>query len=111
MLIDGSGHTVLTERLTIAAGARSLRFALGSRRTLAPGDYQVQIRAKGTAAPLGATARDDLGERLAVDPLAGDERCAARIGADAIGRDDAAVSEACRGAHFLAQRIGCARRP
>ena len=40
--------------LTIAAGVRSLRFALGLGATLAPGDYQVQIRAKGTAAPLGA---------------------------------------------------------
>ena len=54
MLIDSSGKTILTEKLTIAPGARSLRFALGSRATLAPGDYQVQLRAKGTAAPLGA---------------------------------------------------------
>ena len=30
MLIDSSGRTVLTERLTIAPGARSLRFAFGS---------------------------------------------------------------------------------
>jgi VWFA-related protein len=54
MLIDGGGKTILTEKLTIAPGTRSLRFALGSRATLAPGDYQVQLRAKGTAAPLGA---------------------------------------------------------
>jgi VWFA-related protein len=54
MLIDSSGTTVVTERLTIAPGARSLTFALGSPTTLAPGDYRVQIRAKGTAAPLGA---------------------------------------------------------
>ena len=54
MLIDSTGRTILTEHLTIAPGVRSLRFALGSGATLAPGDYQVQIRAKGTAAPLGA---------------------------------------------------------
>jgi VWFA-related protein len=54
MLINGSGRTVATERLTIAPGARSLRFTFGSRTTLAPDDYQVQLRAKGTAAPLGA---------------------------------------------------------
>jgi VWFA-related protein len=53
-VIDSSGQTILTERLTIAPGARSLRFTLGSRPTLAPGDYQVQIRAKGSTAPLGA---------------------------------------------------------
>jgi hypothetical protein len=54
MVIDSNGQTVLTERLTIAPGARSLRFTLGSRATLAPGDYQVQLRAKGTTASLGA---------------------------------------------------------
>lgn len=54
MVIDSSGQTILTERLTIAPGARTLRFTLGSRATLAPGDYQVQIRAKGTTASLGA---------------------------------------------------------
>jgi VWFA-related protein len=53
-LIDSTGKTIATEHLTIPAGARSLRFALGSRVTLAPGEYQVQLRAKGTAAPLGA---------------------------------------------------------
>jgi hypothetical protein len=53
-LIDASGKTVITEPLTIAAGARSLRFSFGSRATLAPGEYQVQVRAKGTSAGLGA---------------------------------------------------------
>lgn len=53
-IIDSSRDTILTERLTIAPGARSVRFMLGSRETLAPGDYQVQIRAKGTTATLGA---------------------------------------------------------
>jgi VWFA-related protein len=53
-VIDSSGQTVLTERLTIASGARTLRFTLGSRATLAPGNYQVQLRAKGTTASLGA---------------------------------------------------------
>lgn len=54
MVVDSNGQTVLTERLTIAPGARSLRFTLGSRATLTPGDYQVQLRAKGTTASLGA---------------------------------------------------------
>jgi VWFA-related protein len=54
MLIDSTGKTILTEKLTIAAGARSLRFMFGNGATLAPGEYQVQLRAKGAAAPLGA---------------------------------------------------------
>jgi hypothetical protein len=54
MLIDSAGKTIQTEKLMIAAGARSLRFTLGTGMTLAPGEYQVQLRAKGTAAPLGA---------------------------------------------------------
>jgi VWFA-related protein len=54
MVIDSTGQTILTERLTIAPGARSVRFVLGSGVTLAPGEYQVQIRAKGTAATLAA---------------------------------------------------------
>ena len=53
-LADSSGKTVETERLTIPPGARSLKFVLGSRFALAPGEYQVQLRAKGTAASLGA---------------------------------------------------------
>lgn len=53
-LIDGSGKTIVTEKLTIAPGARTLRFAFGSNAALPPGDYQVQVRAKGTAAPLSA---------------------------------------------------------
>jgi hypothetical protein len=68
MLIDASGRTVTTERLTIAPGARSLRFAFGSRTTLAPGDYQVQLRAKGAAAPLGAM--ESVRVSLAVSPIA-----------------------------------------
>jgi hypothetical protein len=53
MLIDSTGATVATERVTIAPGARTVRFALGSRSTVTPGDYQIQLRAKGTTA-LGA---------------------------------------------------------
>jgi VWFA-related protein len=53
-LIDSSGKTIASEHLTIPAGARTLRFALGSRTTVTPGVYQVQVRAKGTSAPLGA---------------------------------------------------------
>jgi hypothetical protein len=54
MLMDGNGRTVTTERLTIPAGTRSIRFTFGSSVTLRPGTYRVQLRAKGTAAPLGA---------------------------------------------------------
>ena len=68
MLIDSTGRTILTEHLTIAPGVRSLRFALGSGATLAPGDYQVQIRAKGTAAPLGAM--ESVRVSLAAAPIA-----------------------------------------
>ena len=68
MLIDSSGKTILTEKLTIAAGARSLRFTLGSGVALTPGDYQVQVRAKGTAAPLGAM--ESVRVSLASSPIA-----------------------------------------
>jgi VWFA-related protein len=68
MLIDSSGKTLLTERLTIPPGARSLRFTFGSAATLAPGEYQVQIRAKGTAAPLGAT--ESVRVSIAAAPIA-----------------------------------------
>lgn len=54
VLIDRNGKTLHTEKLTIPAGARTLRFAFGPAAGLAPGDYQVQLRAKGTAATLGA---------------------------------------------------------
>ena len=53
-LVDSSGKNIATQRVTIPAGARSLKFAFGPGLTLAPGDYQVQLRAKGTAASLGA---------------------------------------------------------
>jgi VWFA-related protein len=68
MLIDSGGRTVLTERLTIASGVRSVRFALGSTTTLTPGDYQVQIRAKGTAASLGTM--ESVRVSLAASPMA-----------------------------------------
>jgi hypothetical protein len=53
-LTNSSGKTVETQKLTIPPGARSLKFVLGSGSTLAPGEYQVQLRAKGAAASLGA---------------------------------------------------------
>jgi VWFA-related protein len=49
------GAALTTERIAIASGTRSLRFALGSRASLSPGDYQILVRAKGTTAPLSAT--------------------------------------------------------
>ncbi len=68
MLIDSSGRTVVTERLTIAPGARSLRFSFGSGATLAPGDYQVQLRARGTAASL--SAMESVRVSLGASPIA-----------------------------------------
>ncbi len=68
MLIDGSGQTVATERVTIPPGARIVRFTFGSRVTLSPGDYQIQFRAKGTAAPLAAM--DSVRVSLAAAPRA-----------------------------------------
>ena len=68
MLIDSGGRTVVTEHLTIAPGVSSLRFALGSTKTLGPGDYQVQIRAKGTAASLGTM--ESVRVSLATSPIA-----------------------------------------
>ncbi len=53
-LIDSRSRTVATERLTIAPGSRTLRFTIGARAALAPGDYQLRVRAKGASAPLGA---------------------------------------------------------
>ena len=67
-LVDSSGKTIATQRVTIPAGARSLRFAFGSGLTLAPGDYHVQLRAKGTAASLGAM--ESARAPLAASPIA-----------------------------------------
>ncbi len=53
-LIDSSGRAVATEMLTIAPGQRSLRFTLGLQATIAAGDYQLRVRAKGASAPLAA---------------------------------------------------------
>jgi VWFA-related protein len=49
MLVDASGRTVATARAQIAPGATTARIALTSN-TLAAGDYQLQIRTKGTRA-------------------------------------------------------------
>lgn len=67
-LVDSGGKTIATQRVTIPAGARTLRFAFGSGLTLAPGDYQVQLRAKGTAASLGAM--ESVRVPLAAAPIA-----------------------------------------
>jgi hypothetical protein len=67
-LTNSSGKTVETERLTIPPGARSLTFVFGSRAALAPGEYQVQLRAKGTAASLGAM--ESARVSVAASPLA-----------------------------------------
>lgn len=67
-LVDSGGKTIATQRVTIPPGARTLRFAFGSGLTLAPGDYQVQLRAKGTAASLGAM--ESVRVPLAAAPIA-----------------------------------------
>ena len=67
-LTDSTGKTVATQRVTIPPGARSLRFAFGSGLALAPGEYQVQLRAKGTAASLGAM--ESVRVPLAASPIA-----------------------------------------
>jgi hypothetical protein len=53
-LVNSRGQAVATEKLTIAPGLRSIRLSLGGQALLAPGDYQLRIRAKGTTAPLSA---------------------------------------------------------
>jgi VWFA-related protein len=53
-LLDDRGQTVATERLTIDPGVRSVRFTLGAGASLAAGDYQISIRAKGVSATLAA---------------------------------------------------------
>jgi VWFA-related protein len=53
-LVNGNGQTVATQKLAIAPGVRSIRLAIGGQAALAPGDYQLRIRAKGTSAPLSA---------------------------------------------------------
>jgi hypothetical protein len=54
-LIDSTGTTVATEHVVIKPGTSSVRVTLGSSASLVSGDYQVQIRSKGTAASLSAT--------------------------------------------------------
>jgi VWFA-related protein len=49
MLVDASGQTIATGHAQLAAGSTSARIALTSR-TLAPGDYQLQVRMKATRA-------------------------------------------------------------
>ena len=49
VLVDGSGRTVATGRAQFAPGATSARIAL-TANTLAAGDYQLQVRTKGTRA-------------------------------------------------------------
>ena len=56
VLVDGAGRTVATGRAQIAPGATSARIAL-TANTLAAGDYQLQVRTKGTRA---STAGNDV---------------------------------------------------
>ena len=56
VLVDGAGRTVATGRAQFAPGATSARIAL-TANTLAAGDYQLQVRTKGTRA---STAGNDV---------------------------------------------------
>lgn len=53
MLVDTSGKTVATGHAELAAGSTSARIALASQ-TLAPGDYQLQVRMKATRASVAS---------------------------------------------------------
>jgi hypothetical protein len=55
MLVDGNGATVASGHAPIPPGTTSVRIGL-SAGALAPGDYEVRVRAKGTA---GASASMD----------------------------------------------------
>jgi VWFA-related protein len=53
MLVDASGKTIATGHADLSAGSTSARIALSSR-TLAPGDYQLQMRMKGARATVAS---------------------------------------------------------
>jgi VWFA-related protein len=53
MLVDASGRTVATGHTDLTAGSTAARIALRSS-TLAPGDYQLQVRMKGARAAVAA---------------------------------------------------------
>jgi VWFA-related protein len=53
MLVDTAGKTVATSHAELAAGSTTARIALTSR-TLAPGDYQLQVRLKATRASVAS---------------------------------------------------------
>ena len=52
ILIDAGGHTVADEARDHRSRRSHVRFTLGSPTVLAPGEYQLQVRAKGTASPI-----------------------------------------------------------
>ena len=67
ILVDASGKTVATSRTQIAPGSSSIRIALTSRE-LSAGDYQLQIRTKGSRAV--TASNDTLRITLSASPKA-----------------------------------------
>ena len=67
ILVDASGKTVATSRTQIAPGSSSIRIALTSRE-LSAGDYQLQIRTKGSRAV--TASNDTLRITLSASPMA-----------------------------------------
>jgi hypothetical protein len=57
VLVDASGATVASARLSILPASPSVQWAVGPR-TLPPGDYELRVRAQGTS--LGSMATNSL---------------------------------------------------
>ena len=55
-LLNEAGEAIASERVTLAAGVYSARVALRPTVSLAPGEYQVQIRGKSAVGSLALTA-------------------------------------------------------
>ena len=55
-LLNEAGESIASERVTLAAGVYSARVALRPTVSLAPGEYQVQIRGKSAVGSLALTA-------------------------------------------------------
>jgi VWFA-related protein len=54
-LVDAAGATLASAHVTVPAGARTFRAALTPADPLAPGDYSVRVRARGTASGMASS--------------------------------------------------------
>jgi VWFA-related protein len=66
MLVDTAGTTVASTDAAIDPGARSVRLALTPATTIAPGEYDVQLRVKGAGSATATT--DDTRVAIAAAP-------------------------------------------